>query len=68
MTPALFSWLDCDVEGKSVTKLKCLVCTKFETRIVGWRNFSTKWIVGANSIRISSIKDHGILLINTTMQ
>ena len=56
----MFSWLDCDVEGKSVTKLKCLVCTKFETRIVRWRNFSNKWIVGADSIPTSSIKDYAI--------
>jgi hypothetical protein len=33
---------------------------KFETRIVGWRNFSNKWIVGADSIQTSSIKDHAI--------
>ena len=29
-----------DIEDKSAKKLKCCVCTKFESRIVGRRNVS----------------------------
>ena len=56
------SWLDCDVRNervkKVVTKLKCKACIRFESKIVGRRNYSNKWIVGADSVRTSNIKDH----------
>ena len=47
------SWLDCSTEkcGKKVVdKLKCKVCSEFVDRIRSSKNFSDKWIVGANSI------------------
>ena len=56
------SWLDCEVSGvgskKSVIKLKCKVCVQFQDKIVGRRNYSDKWVNGADSIRTSNIKDH----------
>ena len=56
------SWLDCEMKNervkKLVTKLKCKVCVKFQSKIVGRRNYSNKWIVGADSIRTNSIRDH----------
>ncbi len=52
------SWLDCEVSGAKITKLACKICRKFETKIVGRRNYSNKWVVGAESVRISNIKDH----------
>ena len=56
------SWLDCETTicaGKRfVNKLSCTVCKKFKTKICGTRNFSYKWIDGAESIRTSNIKDH----------
>ncbi len=55
-------WLDCVKSGvgtkKSVVKLKCKVCVQFQAKIVGRRNYSDKWISGADSIRSSNIKDH----------
>jgi len=46
------SWLDCscDQEGskKPVNKLRCKVCSEFVDRIKGMKNFSDKWIVGAD--------------------
>ena len=58
------SWLDSETEHsgpkKTVIKLKCKVCTKFESKIQGRRNYNNKWIVGADSIRISNIKDHAL--------
>ena len=45
-------------EVKYVTKLKCSVCIKYESKIAGRHNYSHKWIVGADSIRNSNIKDH----------
>ena len=56
------SWLDCETEVcagvKYVTKLKCRICTKFQERIIGKRNFSQKWIDGADSVRTTNIRDH----------
>ena len=56
------SWLDSETEvengKKCVKKLKCSVCKKFESKITGRRNFSNRWIVGADSIRTSNIRDH----------
>ena len=56
------SWLDCTnekVNSKTVvSKLKCNVCSKFEHNIKGRKNFSDKWILGADSVRISNVRDH----------
>ncbi len=56
------SWLDCNAEKeggkKVVAKLKCKVCTEFVDKIRGRKNFSEKWIVGADSVRISNVRDH----------
>ena len=58
----MMSWLDCktSTEGtkKVVDKLKCKVCIKFKSRIAGRRNYSDKWVIGADSVRTSNIKDH----------
>ncbi len=56
------SWLECDTTcsgtRKNVVKLRCKVCKKFEDKIVGRRNYSDKWLKGADSVRTSNIKDH----------
>ena len=56
------SWLDCisEREGtkKIVAKLKCKVCEQFEDKIRGRKNFSDRWIVGAESVRVSNVRDH----------
>ena len=56
------SWLDCDTvsEGgkKAVKRLRCSVCSKFKASIRGGRNFSERWIVGADSVHASNVKDH----------
>ena len=55
------SWLECDTEPgrkRAVTKLRCDVRVKFRTSISYRRNFSHKWILGAESIRSSNIRDH----------
>ena len=43
---------------KVVARPKCKVCTEFINKIRGRKNFSDKWIVGANSVCISNIPDH----------
>ena len=43
---------------KVVEKLKCKVCAQFAERIRGRRNFSEKWIVGADSVCTSNLRDH----------
>ena len=56
------AWLDCDTElngrKKAVTKLRCSVCTRFEPRIESRRNFNERWLLGAESLRTSNIRDH----------
>ena len=56
------SWLDCEskvVAGKRiVSKLRCSMCAKLKAKIGSRRNFSDRWIVGANSVRTSNIRDH----------
>ena len=41
-----------------MTKLKCRMCAKFKDRIVGRRNFSDRWIAGAESVRATNVLDH----------
>uniref|UniRef100_A0A1X7U4R3 DUF4371 domain-containing protein n=1 Tax=Amphimedon queenslandica TaxID=400682 RepID=A0A1X7U4R3_AMPQE len=54
--------LECEtliVSGKKVgDKLLCVICKQFKSSISCTRNFSYKWIAGADSIRTSNIKDH----------
>ena len=51
------SWLDCETSGvgskKTVEKekLKCKVCMQFQSAIEHQRNYSDKWISGADSVR-----------------
>ena len=56
------SWLDCEAVPesgkKAVKRLKCSVCSKFKANIRGRRNFSERWIIGADSVRTSNVKDH----------
>ena len=56
------SWLDCDTvsEGgnKAVKRLRCSVCSTFKASIRGGRNFSERWIIDANSVHASNVKDH----------
>ncbi len=56
------SWLECDTTfaggHKIVTHLRCSVCTKFESNIKSGRNYSSKWIYEADSLRTSNIRDH----------
>ena len=56
------SWLKCDssVESgkKVVFKLLCKVCTQFEEKIKSRKNISSKWIAGADLVRISNVRDH----------
>ena len=56
------TWLDCETGTergvKVVTKLKCRVCTKYRERILGRKNFSEKWISGADSVRTTNVLDH----------
>ena len=56
------TWLACETEmsqeKRVVVRLNCSVCTKYNERIMGRRNYSNSWIVGAESIRTSNIRDH----------
>ena len=56
------TWLDCNSEVQAskrfVTKLRCTICTKFKIGIESRRNFSDRWIAGAESVRNSNIRDH----------
>ncbi len=55
-------WLNCSSEkngGKVfVTHLSCKTCTEFVEKIRSRKNFSDRWIVAAESVRISNVGDH----------
>ena len=38
--------------------LQCSVCTKFKANIASRRNFSEKWLLGADLVHTSNIRDH----------
>ena len=56
------SWLSCNTAKRSgktvVTQLKCKVCTEFVEKIRSRKNFNDSWIVGAESVRISNVRNH----------
>lgn len=53
------TWLDYETAGfRVVTKLKCKICTKFRDKIAARRNFNEKWLVGTESVRTSSVREH----------
>ena len=55
----IVTWLDCEAGGtKVVRKLKCMVCARFRSQILRKRNFSNRWIDGADSVCTSNIRDH----------
>ena len=56
------TWLDCEIKkdgGKTfVDKLKCKVCAEFGDKFRGKKNFSDRWISGADSVHTSNVRDH----------
>ena len=56
------TWLECQCENdfgkKIVSKISCSLCKKYHNYIRGRKNFSEKWITGAESLRTSNIRDH----------
>ena len=62
------TWLSCETEisaGKVyVKRLKCSICTRYNSKIIGRRNFSDRWITGADYLRTSNMPR----VINTSMQ
>ena len=56
------TWLGCETEiagGKRwVKRMHCTICKKYKERISGRRNYSERWISGADSLRTSNIRDH----------
>ena len=56
------SWLDCEAETAActryVTELKCRICRKYNPSITGRRNYSDRWIEGAESVHTTNIHDH----------
>ena len=59
-------WLECEAEtsaGKQyVTKLKCRICQRYNSSIICQRNYSEKWIEGAESVCTTNITLNGQLL------
>ena len=56
------TWLDCSSKKergkKVVVQLKCKVCSDFVEKHQREKNFSEKWIVGADSVRLCNVHDH----------
>ena len=55
-------WIDCVTTFQSgkkvVVTLCCLICCRFKERIQSSRNFGNRWILGADSLHTSNIRDH----------
>ena len=64
------TWLECITQThfgkKTVVALQCSVCCRFKERIEYSRNFSDKWIVGADSLHTSNIRDHAKIIQHCT--
>ena len=43
---------------KIVTKLRCHMCTKHQHSIEERKNYSEKWVTGAESVRTTNVTDH----------
>ena len=41
-----------------MSKLNCGVCVKYQSSIERGRNYSDKWIIEADCVRTSNIRDH----------
>ena len=53
------TWLECDKTATgTVTALKCGICIRFQSAIERRRNYSDRWVIGAESLRTSNIRDH----------
>ena len=52
------NWFSYDDDGKILTKMTCLVCTKYEKSIDSIQGFSREWISGCTNFRISSAHKH----------
>ena len=63
----LFYTSEMDGGKKVVSQLKCKVCIDFADGIRSSKNFSDKWIVGADFMRISNVCDHA-QVISKVMQ
>ena len=56
------TWLGCETRtsgGKQVVvRLNCSVCMKYKKKTMGRRNYSKRWIIGADSLCTGNICDH----------
>lgn len=51
--------LEYDITGDDVTRLRCVICKRWEKRINQYKGFSSKWISpGTSSIKLDSVKAH----------
>ena len=51
-------WLQFEVDGSSVSALKCSACAKFEDKLRGCKNFTQAFIIGSRNVRSSAFKGH----------
>ena len=50
--------LEKEISGSKVTKVKCKVCCKYESRITSIKGFSRRWIEGTDSVKKDSLIKH----------
>ena len=52
-------WLKYEMADRvHVSTLSCSVCTQFQSKLKGMRNYNPAYIEGSNNLRASSFKDH----------
>ena len=61
------SWLRCETNDDAlVEKLWCHACRKYESYIMGMKNFSSAWIKGSTNQKTSNLVDHATSEQHTT--
>ena len=51
-------WLRFEVDHDHVVSLSCAVCSQFQSKLVGMRNYHASFIDGMSNVKTSSFKEH----------
>ena len=61
-------WLHYEVENGRVTKMKCTLCTKHESRLKWERNFSKAFIARVKAVKKDNLNKHYLSTMHATAQ
>ena len=61
-------WISYDTEGKTVLRVRCSLCVKYEDKLKMLRNFKNSFIVGITSIKKNAIDKHATSIMHKTAE